>query len=191
MAYRPSLLLQLSSAEILEFWSLLSAEQRTSFLEIRVGGSLDGLPVREFSKLSSRDTLFDRFAGIYHAFGCLGRHVTAAFEEDQVAEAEARLLGARYDSLPVLLEKSLEQEDADPVVLYVTFLCARQLRESVEEDHPELFDDQSGPVAHLDGLLARVDRLRENIDLGDDGEAFFEWYEKAFLDQAVQPEVSS
>jgi hypothetical protein len=191
MAYRPSLLLQLSTAEILEYWSLLSSEQRTSFLEVRVGGSLDGLPVREISKLSSRDTLFDRFAGIYHAFGCLGRHVTAALEEGQMAEAEARLLGARYDSLPVLLEKSLEQDDADPVVLYVTFLCARQLRASVDDDYPDFFDKRSGPVDHLDGLLAHMDALREGIDLGDDGEAFFDWYEKAFLDHAAPPEVSS
>ena len=189
MAYRPSLLLQLTSAEILEYWSLLSSEQRTSFLELRVGGSFDGIPVRERSKLSSRDTLFDRFAGIYHAFGCLGRHVTTALEDGQTAEAEARLLGARYDSLPVLLEKSLEQVDADPVVLYVTFLCARQLRTSVEEDHPDFFDKQDVSVAHLDALLANADTLRDGIDLGEDGEAFFAWYEKAFLNHAALPEV--
>jgi hypothetical protein len=186
MGYRPSLLLQLSPDEILEFWSLLSPEQRAAFMELRVDGMLDGLQVQSKHRLQSRNTLFDRFAGIYHAFGCLKRHVEDALEEGMVAEAEARFLGARYDSLPALLEKSLEQADPDPVVLYVTFLCAQQLRTRIDTQYPDFFLGREEPLGRLDALLERGRAVRTSIDLGDDGDDFLSWYEAAFLKAADQ-----
>ena len=116
--------------EILEYWSLLTAEQRAAFLEIRIKAQLEGLGL-VVQRLRSSNTLFDRFAGVFHAFGCLRRFVDQALEEQRPNEAESRLFGAKYDSLPNLLQKELEPEDdapRDPVVRYVTFLCARQIR---------------------------------------------------------------
>ena len=80
---------------------------------LRGSGSFETLSSRVSSGLSrdalrSNGSMFDRFAGIYHAFGCLRRYIDDATEDGRAKEASARLLGAKYDSLPCLLEKTLE-----------------------------------------------------------------------------------
>ena len=109
MAHRPSLLSDLTPEEIFEYWSLLTPEQRASFIEqiVGLGVELEGLPLRVRARTTSQTTLFDRFAGVFHAFGCLRRHIEQAIEAGRLHEAEARLFGAKYDSLPMLLGKSL------------------------------------------------------------------------------------
>ena len=127
MAHRPSILSELSPDEILEYWSLLTAEERAAFIErhAAIGEEIEGLPVVEREPPASGDTLFDRFAGVFHAFGALHRNIEKALKDERHEEAEMRLLGAKYDSLPELLRKILEREDGDPVLGYVTFLTAR------------------------------------------------------------------
>lgn len=180
-AHRPSLLADLTPEEILEYWSLLTPEQRAAFLEAHAGLGLDleGLPVRMRQRLGGGSTLFDRFAGVYHAFGCLRRHVEAALGEGRVREAEARLFGARYDSLPLLLEKSLAREDLDPVIRYVTFLSAAQLAREIRRGHPDFYSGCGPGVQRLEALLARLPEVRAGLPL-EDGD-FLEWYERAFL----------
>ena len=102
MAHRPSILSELSPDEILEYWSLLSADERAAFIERHAafGEKIEGIPVVERDPLGTGDTLFDRFAGVFHAFGCLRRNIEKALEDGRHDEAEMRLLGAKYDSLP-------------------------------------------------------------------------------------------
>ena len=149
MEHRPSLLMQLTPEEILEYWSLLTPAQRAQFVEARILDRVEGLPIARVDRLHARDTLFDRFAGIYHAFGCLERAVDTALEDGRDAEAEARLLGAKYDSLPNLLEKTIERPDGDPIIAYVTFLCATQLRRELSRRHREFFRERAQHVGHL------------------------------------------
>lgn len=190
MGHRPSVLLDLTPEEILEYWSLLTPEQRAAFVEFHAGGALDGIWVGERNRLVSRDTLFDRFAGIYHAFGYLRRHIETALEEDRESEAEARLLGAKYDSLPALLEKTLTQKDGDPVTSYVTFLCARQLRDALERRYPSFFRARRIQTARLDGILAQIGELRAAVPLTDeDGAGFLDWYEAMFLREVTPSEM--
>lgn len=185
MGHRPSLLMALTPEEILEYWALLSPEQRAVFLETRLGVETEhqGLAVTRREALHSHSTLFDRFAGIFHAFGCLERYLQEAVEGGRIREAEARLLGAKYDSLPSLLEKTLASQETDPVHKYVTFLCAEQARERAVFAYPELLEAHPLPLANLDRLLARRAELRAAVgDAGvADSEAFFAWYEEAFL----------
>ena len=189
MAYRPSLWTELTPEEILEYWSLLTAAQRAAFIERLIQDSLEGLPTAIRDPLRSKDTLFDRYAGIYHAFGCLSRHVETAFEERREAETEARLLGAKYDSLRSLLEKTLARDDADPIVRYVTLLCAKQLRDGLFGRYRPFFKTRKKGLAALDGLLARLPDLKDALPLPDDDdrEAFLDWYELAFLRPARLP----
>ena len=189
MAYRPSLWTELTPEEILEYWSLLTAAQRAAFIERLTQDSLEGLPPAIRDPLRSKDTLFDRYAGIYHAFGCLSRHVETAFEERREAEAEARLLGAKYDSLPSLLEKTLARDEADPIVRYVTLLCARQLRDDLVKRHRPFFGTRKKGLAALDRLLARLPDLKDALPLPDDDDraTFLDWYESAFLRPARLP----
>ena len=189
MAYRPSLWTELTPEEILEYWSLLTAAQRDAFIERLIPDSLEGLPTAIRDPQRAKDTLFDRYAGVYHAFGCLSRHVETAFAERREAEAEARLLGAKYDSLPSLLEKTLARDDADPIVRYVTLLCAKQLRDGLFGRYRPFFKTRKKGLAALDGLLARLPDLKDALPLPDDDdrEAFLDWYELAFLRPARLP----
>ena len=168
MAYRPSLWTELTPEEILEYWSLLTAAQRAAFIERLTQDSLEGLPTAIRDPLRSKDTLFDRYAGIYHAFGCLSRHVETAVDERREAEAEARLLGAKYDSLPSLLEKTLALDDADPIVRYVTLLCAKQLRDDLFGRYRPFFKARKKGLAALDRLLTQLPDLKDALPLPDD-----------------------
>ena len=72
-----SLLFRLSATDILRYWSLLTQEQRAAFLEARapeVALLGQGADLVARAKLAlEKKTLFDRFAGFFHAFGCLER----------------------------------------------------------------------------------------------------------------------
>ena len=185
MGYRPSLLMQLTPEEILEYWSLLTPAQRVQFIEARILDHVEGLPIARVDRLHARDTLFARFAGIYHAFGCLERAVDTALADGRGREAEARLLGAKYDSLPNLLEKTIERPDDDPILSYVTFMCALQLRNALNHRHREFFRQRADHVRHLDALLGHLPTLRSTIELDDPrADDFFQWYEQAFLRSA-------
>lgn len=192
MAHKPSLLSQLTPEEILRYWSLLTAEQKAHFIEERLAadGTLEGLPVSRPERLGPTDTFFDRFAGLYHAFGRLRETVTTALEESRERDAEARLLGAKYDSLPVLLRRYLESDQADPVLRYVAFLCAKQLWELVRKQYPGFHAEYRLQAAELEELLGHLPHLRATLGLGDDREAdeFLDWFERHFLRWARVPE---
>jgi len=197
MRQRPSLLGELTPEEILLYWSLLTAEQRAAFVEEKLvrDGSLEGLPIHRGSRYDTGRTVFDRFAGLYHAFGRLRGRVEEALEAGRNREAAARLLGAKYDSLPVLLDKVLEQDDADSVHRYVTFLCARQLFEAIESAHPEFVEAHEHEASALREQLEALPRLRVLVPLEDESpsgrRAFFDWYESMFLAEASRPEPKS
>lgn len=193
MAHRPSLLTELTPEEILMYWSLLSREQQAWFIEERLAGTatLEGIRVARREIGPSRETVFDRFSGVYHGFERLYRHVAQSISGGQDKEAEARLFGQKYDSLPVLLSKILEKEDRDPVINYVTFLCARQVCDRVRRDHEpfvkehredfrKLSDDVSAGIAQLRALLFFQDAT--------DKEDFLAWYEDQFVRDAPVPE---
>ena len=185
MAHRPSLFDDLTADEILEYWSLLTPEQRAIFIESRItlGSELEGIPIAVRSNLESHDTLFGRFAGLYHAFGCLYRKIEAAIEEGRFRDSEARLFGAKYDSLPKLLDKTLANGNADPILTYITFLSASQLLDSIRKQHKEFYRECKGRTDGLEVLLAKLPEIRGQLPLDEmsDGQAFIEWYEPIFL----------
>ena len=126
-SHRPSLLLELSPDEILEYWSLLTPEQRTAFLERRMVDSIEGLSTSSGQMIDTTESVFHQFSGIFHAFGHLRRHLCDCLENERVTDAEYRVFGAKYDSMPELLRKMIEKEDGDPLFVYITFLTAKQL----------------------------------------------------------------
>src|SRR5207248_600824 len=99
MSHKPSLFMQLSVADILRYWSLLKPEQRAAFLETRAPelaiGSQGTDLVTPAGLRPDADSLFDRFAGIFHAFGCLERSVREALDKDNGREATYRLFGEK------------------------------------------------------------------------------------------------
>lgn len=184
MGHRPSLLHELTPEEILQYWSLLTPAQRAEFLEEHLGILFD-LDGRETGPptVDASDTLFARFAGIFHAFGCLRKFVDASVEEDRKSAAEARLFGAKYDSLPHFLAKTLDRATEDPVVRYVTFLCARQLRDQLARERRDFIATCGERTKMLDDLLARVPDMRHAVVSGGAcDERFLDWYESMFLE---------
>ena len=106
-----------------------------------------------------------------------------SLDDERFTEAEYRLFGAKYDSLPELLRKMIEHEDKDPLFVYITFLTAKQLRSSLEKKYGAFLHDRKEMLSRLDRLISDGLMCRERIQLGDEVESndFLEWYESMFL----------
>lgn len=202
LVHRPTLLLQLTPEEILRYWSLLSASQRQVFIEEHASDDLavSNLAAPRLQKLGATSGLFDRFAGVFHAFARLRERILKALCEARPREAEALLLTPRHDSLPTLLDKLLKTEatlapETAPVVpdwtlRYVTLLTARQLLQTLLSDEDaKVAEFAARHKTRLRQLLGRVSHLKQvtdQVELGSRGEKreFLEWFEKAFLAEA-------
>lgn len=193
MEHRPSLLTTLTPEEILLYWSLLSPTQQAAFIEekLRAEAQLEGLAAGTGHRYDIKNTLFDRFAGLYHAFEMLSSHSEKAIQEERDKEAVSRLFGAKYDSLPVLLEKVRTRADGDPIMTYLTFLCAQQLYTRIRKGHPDFWRENRDHALRLKEHLKYIPVARSQLPLEEDeeNEAFLEWYERMFLEETPQPEA--
>jgi hypothetical protein len=188
MAMKPSLLEQLTAAEILEYWSLLTPDQRNEFLEAKLTelieraeqGTKDRLP-------EAIESFFDRFAGVFHAFSCLEEHVLDALQRDARKEIQYRLLGADCDSLPTLALRVQNAED--PVIAYVTLLRAKEVFRSlrkqvaatgIKSDFLEQNRQLCNALERQWTAACNEVKGRINLDHGTDPAAFFQWYEQHF-----------
>ena len=198
MSHKPSLLLRLSAADILRYWSLLTPEQRAAFLEARapeLAMTGQGADLVTRAKIAlDHDTVFDRFAGFFHAFGCLERAVRAALDEGHEKEANYRLFGKKYDSLGSLLDRiSSEQDKLDKVDRYVISLCARQLCQEISRRHPEYWKSHSADVKLLETRFAGLNEIRGQMteQHGVGFRDFLDWFDRWFLKRAEPVEVEA
>jgi hypothetical protein len=196
MSHKPSLLLDLSPAEILRYWSLLTIEQRVAAIEAHPVVPLDdegAALVTPFLPLADRDTLFDRFAGIFHAFGCLERSTREALHEGKKREAIYRIFGQKYDSLGNLLTRVIK-EDAngrgDAVDHYVIMLCARQVSDELKRYYPEFWQEHAEDVYSLRLQLDAVSQIRGRLIARDPQRMpdFLSWFDRWFLKRATPVE---
>lgn len=196
MAKKPSLLMDLTAEEILRYWSMLTAAQRAAFIEAHASEAFfqaeDGadLMARAGWKLNTSDSLFDRFAGIYHAFDALEKAVAEALDDGRAKRAVELLFGRKFDSLGQLLDR-IEQEtsDRDAVHRYVLVQCARQLLRTLRRDQAEWCAEQAGDVRAMDERLKMLwDKVRgELVDRNNsenDMERFMDWFDKWFMPKA-------
>lgn len=196
MSHKPSLLMQLSAADILRYWSLLTAEQRAAFLEARapeiaLTGQGADLVARARLALDD-DTMFDRFAGVFHAFGCLERAVRSALAADHQKEADYRLFGRKYDSLLSLLDRvESERSESGEVESYVIIMCAHQLCREIAHDFPEYWKQHVVDVRALQDRLSSLAVVRESLHErnGDGFGHFLDWFDRWFLKRAKPVEV--
>jgi hypothetical protein len=197
MSQKPSILFTLSAADILRYWALLRPEQRTAFLEERLGAvpeALLQLGLDESPIALPPESMFSTFAGVYHAFGTLDRTIRDALTAGRQKEAEYRLLGKKYDSLPHLLDRVLKSESGlDLVGRYVVVLCAKQLVTAIEREEPQFVASHRGKFRDLKRTLAKGARLREQFAFGSsaDREAFLDWFDQWFLARAGTREVAT
>ncbi len=196
MAQKPSIQLSLSVADILRYWSLLTQEQRAAFIEARapelaligIGSEL----IAKIKRIYEKNTLFDRFAGFFHAFSCLERSVHEALQEGNEQEAQYRLFGLKYDSLGTLLER-LTKEDSgqDDVERYVLFQCARQLCKDLGKKFPEFWREHRDEGNTLKELLSQYKVIRNKLIAKDQEHMakFLEWFDTWFLRPAVKDDA--
>lgn len=191
MAHKPSLLVHLSAADILRYWSLLTAEQRAAAIEAHTSAlALDGQGadlVARFRTLHEEETLFGRFAGIFHAFGCLERSVRSALDADREKEVGYRLFGRKYDSLGSLLDRvAAEGGSGNDVDDYVLLQCARQLCREVGRDYPEYWSRNAAGVAELEERFESLGAIRRRLVAAHAGDFadFLDWFDNWFLKRA-------
>jgi hypothetical protein len=192
VVHRPSVLSELTPEEILLYWSLLTDSQKAAFIEERIvasgEGELEGLSQKSYRYLA-KNTLFDRFSGIFHAFQRLQDHISDCLKDGRLKEAEARLLGSKYDSLPELLRKTLEGND-DAVLRYIIFLCAQQVSDQIAAQHSQFWGDHDIARQKLTGLLDQREPLAEELPIAaGDKDKFLDWYEEMFLGQSGRVEA--
>jgi hypothetical protein len=136
------------------------------------------------------DTVFDRFAGVYHAFEQLIKHVNDAIASGRDKEAESRMFGAKYDSLPLLLKKTIDRKDGDDVMNYITFLCAKQTKKRIAKAHPEFMKANRKDARVLNDLLKQLPMIRSKLSPQiTDSTQFLDWYEKMFLRMIQQSDT--
>ena len=190
MAHKPSILLNLTVSDILRCWAALTAEQKAILLEERyleLRGPISGLVSKPLGRLETGG-LFDAFAGMFHAFGSLERRILGALAAQRDKEVVYLLFGKKYDSLPRLLARVLDEEkEADPVKRYVLLLCARQVLECVKKEAPE--DFRAAHRQDFLALAARLDKVAEvrealSFATPDERHDFLEWFEAWFLRRA-------
>lgn len=187
MAKKPSLLQALSAEEILEYWSLLSPEQREDFLALHFSELSAGteLVTEWLPSGKANQSMFDGFAGIFHAFSRLQTHVQKALEETREKEAVYRLFGKKYDSLPSLIERVTQTENADLVNRYVTLLCARQMLANIQKQkaNEEFCVNHRKDFREVESQLEAVNALRAQFtfDSPEARQTFFSWFENKFL----------
>ena len=195
MAQKPSLLFQLSVSDILEYWSQLSAQQRAAFWERRwqffrsEEGGPDCPPLED-----PKRSLFDRFAGIFHAFSNLERQVREALvpKRGRRSDATCRIFGCKYDSLSQLLESAKSTPDLGDVTRYVIWLTAHQMVHELRREHAEFFDEYRQEAAKLDEVLRYREDLRAKLAAGPGGMGeFLTWFEPHFVRRAEPLEAES
>jgi hypothetical protein len=197
MAQKPSLLYSLSAADILRYWALLTPEQRAAFFEERLAVFSEAFPNAglETARIAQTHTsIFDSFAGVYHAFGSLERAVLDALDAGRTKEAEYRLLGQKYDSLPHLLDRVLKDDyTGDTALRYVIVLCAKQLVRTVKRLHQGFRDTHRSAFRALDRQIANAERIREEFSFGspEEREAFLVWFDEWFVTQAHSEQVEA
>lgn len=196
MSHRPSVLMTLSATDILRYWSLLTQEQKAAFLESRAPdtallGSGADLVARAKWTLEPH-TLFDKFAGLFHAFGCLERSVRDSLEKGRVKDAQYRIFGRKYDSLGYLLDRVLEEKGSgDSVDKYVIVLCARQLCSELRRDYPDFWADRGDDAGALEERFHSATAIRAQLIAQDPATLpeFLDWFDDWFLRRAEPVEI--
>ena len=191
MAKKPSLLLNMTVEDILQYWSLLSPSQKEALLSARIGELEEGLgPVIENLPPSKIDSMFDRFAGIFHAFGRLESHVSEALENHREREAEYRLLGHKYDSLPEVVAKVRTEKEMDAVNRYVTLLCAKQTIRKIAKEFPDFEQSHKEDFVKLRNEIESVISAAKqafSFDTPGEVERFLQWFERMFFTEVELP----
>lgn len=197
MSHKPSVLFQLTVAEILRYWAMLTPAQRVAFLEAKApetSAAGEGTEfLTKFKLILTGETFFDRFAGYFHSFNCLERDVREQLSAGREKEANYRLFGRKYDSLGTLLSRTMDDNAlTDDVNRYVIFLCARQLCVELRRAFPDYWRSRREDVLALEKDLGRCEAVRTRLAAKSlEMPGFLDWFEQWFLKRAAPVEAKA
>ena len=197
MEFKPSLVRELSPADILKYWALLTPEQRHEFIQnhmpyadpFGLGADVDSTP----PVLDHSHSLFDRFAGIFHAFDELERATVDALSNGREQNAAGRIFGSKHDSLGSLLDglaryphsHDSKTDGFDIIDRYLITLCAKQCCASIAHARPDWWMKHEKNVALLHERLSNLKSLRAAIETHSaEMPQFLKWFEFQFLTRA-------
>jgi hypothetical protein len=183
MSRKPSIILNWTVSEVLEYWSRLTPEQRASYLLQRGGNMPEGLPadLGDISRLISLTSFFDTYAGIFHGFEMLRKQVNQSLDANRYSQADYLLFGKRHDSLPSLIDKVLDPaQSLEPLQSYLILLSARQLLREYRKSERAFFAERRREINDLLIEVGQVNQFRSQLDLGDDAADFAQWFERHF-----------
>lgn len=190
MSRKPSLLSTWTVADVLEYWSRLTPEQKAAFLSDLAGNVPEDVSdsLERSARLTHVDSFFATFAGIFHGFEMLRKQVLESLETGQQRQADYLLFGKRHDSLPRLIDQVTES-DEDPLQGYLLLLSAQQLLQELSRSEDDFFQGRRTEIKALLERTRDTAPLRAKLSLGDDSEAFTEWFESKFL-KSVRTEAA-
>ena len=127
--------------------------------------------------------MFERFAGVFHAFSSLRTRIDASVAGGLPRQAGLAMYAEQFDSPLHVLRLVQSHADEDLPLAYVTYGSARLLDAYVAVNHPELVEQ----FARARTLLRReLDfeaeirrRLIEEADQ-DDMAGFLDWFDQHF-----------
>lgn len=189
MHAKPSVGQRLSVLDILRYWSLSSAEEKLALLEtqLQLHGAMMtiGESVMGSTLTSDGSSMFDRFAGIFHAFDCMERVAREYLDNDTPREAAYRVFGSKADSLGRVLDQIAGSPEDTKNLLpnYVIVLCAQQVIDGLEREYPEFWAQHRQEAKRLRQRLHIKARLRERLlkTYDDIDSGFLAWFERQFL----------
>lgn len=197
MPLKPELSRVLPVRDILQYWSLLKPEQRLAFLDSRAPllspADLGGLMAVVDDGATLGNDIFERCAGVFHAFAQLESRVCDALDESRSRQAAALMFGERFDSLPTVLDRVLKGEDGaggaqelSAVDRYLVMMCAVQLCDRVRGLAQDFWKEYSRQAEAVSAKLAQRAVIRDQLCESDPGQmpAFMDWFDAWFLKRA-------
>lgn len=176
---------ELTAAQILEMWALdeRGIQRMLGSLKVRVETDPD---TAEFAGTlpAPTDSIFERFAGVFHGFASLRRRVTLAVSVGEKKRAASLVYGRSFESLSRLL-RALDM-DADPVLAYVVLASAHDFVTWARAKYPWMEKGREHAAAELNELLASAQTLRQQLIEDDPSLAdFLPWFDEQFPATAV------
>jgi hypothetical protein len=199
MALKPELLRRLPIRDILHYWALLRPEQRQVFLESRVHllspKEAFAIPRATGDLASAPNDMFERCAGIFHAFSAFEAKLDAAISENHSQQAAALLFGERFDSLPTVLSRvlrehvevgSADDDRLDDVDRYLVLMCAEQICRAARSKHEEFWAGYLTQARALEERVGERQSIRQRLaDTAPPAmPGFLDWFDKWFLKRA-------
>lgn len=190
---KPDLLegLELTPAEIFALWSITDLQDRVRRLaraRATVGPDEDNFELVGLER-EQQPSMFDRFAGVFHAFSSLRRRVDAAIEANRPRRAGLAVYAEQFDSPFHVLRLVRDQAEQDLPLAYVTYSSARLLDRYVRRSYPELATEFKVQRAQLLNELTFESEIRRRLveTASDDAmEAFLDWFDKHFATETVE-----